>query len=286
MSPKDIEDQLVLAIKRAETQLPDDVVSALEKAHEIEEGSAKVQIEAILLNIKVSRETGAPMCQDTGIQTFFIEAGADFPYLGKLENIITDAVKRASSEVPLRPNTVNPFTGKNPGNNVGRYVPYITWDIVKGEECTIHLMPKGGGSENMCALNMMSPGRGIKGLKRIVVDHIVSCEGKPCPPTVVGVGVGGGADLSLKLGKRSLLRDVGVRHPEPHIAELEEELLMLINESGVGPMGVGGKTTALDVHIEYAHRHPASFPIGIAVQCWADRRATVKIKSDGTVEVI
>lgn len=286
MSNKDIEDQLVEAIRRAETQLPNDVVSALEKAYEVEEGPARVQVEAILENIKVSRETGAPMCQDTGIQTFYIEVGADFPYLGELKDIITNAVKRASGEIPLRPNTVNPFTGENPGNNVGRYIPYITWDIVKGEECTIHLLPKGGGSENMCALNMMAPGKGIKGLKRFVVDHIVGCGGKPCPPTVVGIGVGGGADLSLKLGKKSLLRDVGVRHPEPHIAELEEELLKLINESGVGPMGVGGKTTVLDVHIEYAHRHPASFPIGIAVQCWADRRSTVKITKDGRAEVI
>ena len=286
MSNKDIEDQLVEAIRRAETQLPNDVVSALEKAYEVEEGPARVQVEAILENIKVSRETGAPMCQDTGIQTFYIEVGADFPYLGELKDIITNAVKRASGEIPLRPNTVNPFTGENPGNNVGRYIPYITWDIVKGEECTIHLLPKGGGSENMCALNMMAPGKGIKGLKRFVVDHIVGCGGKPCPPTVVGIGVGGGADLSLKLGKKSLLRDVGVRHPEPHIAELEEELLKLINESGVGPMGVGGKTTVLDVHIEYAHRHPASFPIGIAVQCWADRRSTVRITKDGRTEVI
>ena len=286
MSNKDIEDQLVEAIRRAETQLPNDVVSALEKAYEVEEGPARVQVEAILENIKVSRETGAPMCQDTGIQTFYIEVGADFPYLGELKDIITNAVKRASGEIPLRPNTVNPFTGENPGNNVGNYVPYITWDIVKGEECTIHLLPKGGGSENMCALNMMAPGKGIKGLKRFVVDHIVGCGGKPCPPTVVGIGVGGGADLSLKLGKKSLLRDIGVRHPESHIAELEEELLKLINESGVGPMGVGGKTTVLDVHIEYAHRHPASFPIGIAVQCWADRRSTVRITKDGRAEVI
>lgn len=286
VSQKDIENQLIEAIRRAETELPKDVILALEKAYKIEEGLAKVQLEAILENIKVARETSTPMCQDTGIQTFYIEAGTDFIYLGELKDIITNAVMKATKEVPLRPNTVNPFTGENPGNNVGNYVPYITWDIVNGEECTIHLMPKGGGSENMCALHMMAPGKGIKGLKRFVVDHVVSCEGKPCPPTVIGIGVGGGADLALKLGKRSLLRDVGVRHTESSIAELEEELLLLINESGVGPMGVGGKTTALDVHIEYAHRHPASFPIGIAVQCWADRRSTVKIKKDGRVEVI
>lgn len=286
MKLNEIEDKLVEAITIAETQLPDDVVSAIKKAHDIEEGPAKVQIEAILENIEVARKNKTPMCQDTGIQTFYIEAGSDFPFLSELEKVITDSVKRASEEIPLRPNTVDPFTGKNPGNNIGRHVPYITWNIVNGDSCRINVMPKGGGSENMCALNMMTPGKGIKGLKKFVVDHIVSCEGKPCPPTVVGVGVGGGADLSMKLGKKALLRDVGVRHREPEIAELEEELIELINLSGIGPMGVGGKTTVLDVHIEYAHRHPASFPIGVVVQCWADRRATVKINKDISVEVI
>lgn len=286
MPQKDIEDALVEGIRQAVTELPDDVVNALKKAREIEEGPARVQIDAILENVKVAGETSTPMCQDTGIQTFFIKSGAEFPYLGNIKEIITQAVKRASEEVPLRPNTVNPFTGENPGNNVGENIPYITWDIVDGSDCTIHIMPKGGGSENMCALNMMTPGKGIKGLKRFVVDHIVSCEGKPCPPTVVGVGVGGGADLSLKLGKKAVLRDIGDRNPDSQIAELEEELLSLINESGVGPMGLGGKTTVLDVHIEYAHRHPASFPIGIIVQCWADRRKKVKIDKNGSVEVM
>lgn len=286
MKQKDIEEKLVLAIQKAETQLPADVIHALERAYKIEEGVAKVQIGAILENIKIAKETSTPMCQDTGIQTFFLEAGVNFQYLGQIKDIIINAVKSASKEIPLRPNTISPFTGENPGNNTGKYIPYITWDIVKGRECIIHLFPKGGGSENMSILHMMSPGKGIEGLKHFVVDHVVGCGGKPCPPTVIGIGVGGGADLALKLGKISLLRKIGVRHPESKISKLEEELIELINESGIGPMGIGGKTTVLDVHIEYAHRHPASFPIGVVVQCWANRRSTIKIKEDGIVEVI
>jgi len=286
MIQKDIEDQLVEGIRQAETKLPDDVISALRKAKEVEEGLAKLQIEAILENVDIAKNTKTPMCQDTGIQTFYIKVGDKFPYLGELKDIITNAVKRATMEVPLRANTVDPFTYGNPGNNIGRYIPLFTWDIEKGEECTIYIIPKGGGSENMCALNMMIPGKGIKGFKRFVVDHIISCEGKPCPPTIVGVGIGGGAELSLKLGKKALLRDVGERHPESRIAKLEEELIELINESGVGPMGIGGKTTVLDIHIDYAYRHPASFPIGVVVQCWADRRSKVKINKEGLVEVI
>lgn len=286
LDQKDIEEKLVLAIQKAETQLPEDVINALEKAYEIENGAAKVQVKAILENIKIAKETLTPMCQDTGIQTFYIIVGSNFPYIIKLKDIITNAVIKATEEIPIRPNTVNPFTGENPGNNTGEYIPYINWDIVEGSECTIHIFPKGGGSENMCALNMMTPGRGITGLKHFVVDHVVSSGGKPCPPTVIGVGVGGGADLALKLGKKALLRKVGVRHKESNIADLEEELIELINESGMGPMGIGGKTTVLDVHIEYAHRHPASFPIGVAVQCWANRRSSIKIRKNGKVEVI
>jgi len=205
--------------------------------------------------------------------------------LSLLKESIVEAVRRATVDVPLRPNTVHPFTGENPGNNVGEHVPYISWEIVDGDRCVIELLPKGGGSENCAALAMLPPGVGIKGVKRFVVDHVVGCAGKPCPPGIVGVGIGGGADLCLKLAKLSLLRPVGSRHHESNVASLEVELRDLINESGIGPMGMGGVTTYLDVHIEYAHRHPASLPVGIVYQCWSDRRARVTIDASGKIEV-
>jgi len=281
----DIEKGIILLIKKAETELPDDVIKALEKAYDIEEGVAKTQIDAILKNIDLAKKTKRPMCQDTGIQTFFVEVGVGFPHINKLKNVITKAVKKATKEIPLRPNTLDPLTSENHKDNTGIHIPYITWDFVEGDDVKIISFPKGGGSENMSKLGMLKPGVGIEGVKEFVVEEMIKAAGQPCPPTVVGVGIGGGADLALKLGKKSLLRPVGQRNPDKKIAEMEEELIKRINDSGIGPMGLGGKTTVLDVHVEKAHRHPASLPVGIAVQCWADRRATMIIYSDGSWEV-
>lgn len=281
----DVKNGIVQLIRKAETELPEDVIISLKKAYGVEEDIAKTQIGAILENIKLARETKRPMCQDTGIQTFFVEVGVDFPYINKLKDLIFEAVKKATMEIPLRPNTVHPLTNENHKDNVGEHIPYITWDFVVGDEVTITAFPKGGGSENMSKLGMLKPGVGIEGVKDFVVQEMIKAAGYPCPPTIVGVGIGGGADLSLKLGKKALLRPVGVRNKNKTIATIEEELIERINDSGIGPMGLGGKTTVLDVHIEIAHRHPASLPVGIAVQCWADRRAKMTIDSNGKWKV-
>lgn len=285
MDFKDIKSGIIELIKKAETELPIDVVNALEKALKIEEGIAKTQIEAILTNIDLAKKTKRPMCQDTGIQTFFVKIGVDFPQINKLREIITDGVKMATNVIPLRPNTVDPFSGENHKDNTGDQIPYVTWEFIDGGDVFITAFPKGGGSENMSKLGMLKPGVGIEGAKDFIVEEMIKAAGNPCPPTVVGIGIGGGADLSLKLGKKALLRPVGERNKNKEIAAMEEELIKRINESGIGPMGLGGKTTVLDVHIEKAHRHPASLPVGIAVQCWADRRAQMVIHPDGSWEV-
>jgi fumarate hydratase subunit alpha len=285
MNFEDIKNGIIQLIRKAETELPSDVINGLENALKIEEGVAKTQIEAILENIDLAKKTKRPMCQDTGIQTFFVSVGIDFPEIKKLKELISDAVKKATIEIPLRPNTVDPFTGENHKDNTGDQVPYITWELTDGSDVHITAFPKGGGSENMSKLGMLKPGVGLEGVKDFVVEEMINAAGNPCPPTVVGVGIGGGADLALKLGKKSLLRPVGDRNKNKDIAKMEEELIKRINESGIGPMGLGGKTTVLDVHIEKAHRHPASLPVGISVQCWADRRANMVIHSDGSWEV-
>ncbi len=285
MNVEDLENGIVELIKKAETDLPKDVVDSLKKAYEIEEGVAKTQIEAILKNIDLAKKTKRPMCQDTGIQTFFVSVGINFPRIDLLKDIIINGVKKGTKEIPLRPNTVDPFTGENHKDNTGDKIPYITWDFVKGSDVKITALPKGGGSENMSKLGMLKPGVGIEGVKDFVVKEMINAAGNPCPPTVVGVGIGGGADLSLKLGKKALLRPIGEHHKDKKIAKIEEELIKRINNSGIGPMGLGGKTTVLDVHIEKAHRHPASLPVGIAVQCWADRRSHMIIHSNGSWEV-
>lgn len=277
-----MEDAIVELIRKAVTDLPPDVVKKLEEARKREEGVARTQIEAILENIRLAREEAKPICQDTGIQTFYVDVGADFPYRGSIEKAIVGAVRRATAEVPLRPNCIDVLTGKNSGDNTGDYVPYINWRLCDGSDAVIWALPKGGGSENMCALGMLRPGLGVGGIKKFVVDHVMWAGARPCPPIIVGLGLGGGADLSLKIAKRALLRPLNSRHPRPEIARLERELLDAINATGIGPMGLGGKTTALEVVIECAHRHPASLPVGIVTQCWADRRAKVTIHADGS----
>ena len=287
MGSMTIHGALQAALKQAATQLPQDVVVALQAARKRETSSmGAAQLDAILENVTVARDGFIPMCQDTGIQTFFVEAGVASPFLKDLKGWISEAVVQATAAIPLRPNTVDPFTGANPGDNSGRFMPTINWELVDGDDIVISVLPKGGGSENMSTLKMLSPGVGIKGIKKAVIEHIVSCQGKPCPPTIVGVGIGGGADIAMKLGKKAVLREIGSRHAVAAAAELERELLELANMTGVGPMGVGGETTCLAVHVEYAHRHPASLPLGILIQCWADRRSRVRLTADGTAEVI
>ena len=188
--------------------------------------------------------------------------------------------------MPLRPNAVNPFTQKNSGDNTGRHVPFIHWQIVPGNTIEITVLPKGGGSENVCTLGMISPGQGVNGLKKFVVDAVMKAGAKPCPPNILGVAVGGGADIAMKLAKAALLRPLNEPNPDPELAKLEKELYEAANMTGIGPMGLGGKFTVLGVKVDYAHRHPASYPVAVAFQCWAARRASARIHPDGTVEYL
>jgi fumarate hydratase subunit alpha len=285
MDKKNLEDGLLKLILKAETEIPLDVVAAMKQAYLVEGGAAKLQLEAMLSNVELAKRKRCPMCQDTGILTFFVRVGTDFPEIGILKGVIEHAVARATLEIPLRPNTVDPMTSTNHGDNLGSYMPHILWDFEPGDSVHIMVLPKGSGSENMSALGMLSPGAGLEGVKQFVIDTVKKAGGKPCPPIVVGIGIGGSADLAMNLGKWALLRPVETRHIEKRIAALEVELLDLINKTGIGPMGLGGKVTALDVHVEVAHRHPASLPVSVVIQCWADRRATMVISKDGSWEV-
>ncbi len=271
-------------IKQASTILPKDVIKALEKAKSYEtDSTAKSQFDAILSNIKLARDKELPLCQDTGIFSFYLEAGTGFPNLDQIPTIITDVVKKSTKEIPLRPNTVDPFTGKNTGDNTGRYIPYIDWTLVSGDTLKITVLPKGGGSENMCKLGMLSASGGIKAVKHFVIDSIIEAGAKPCPPNIIGIGIGGGSDIAMKLAKKAVIKPIGENHPNENVADLEKEILHAANMTGIGPMGLGGKTTILDVHIEYAHRHPASLPVAVVFQCWSARRASAMIYCDGKV---
>jgi len=282
-----VEDVGVKLLQLAVINLPKDVKEALQRAYREEESEAgKTQLEAILKNIELAEKTGTPVCQDTGVIIFYVKAGADVKGLDKIEPALRKATVRATKEVPLRPNAVDPFTQKNSGDNTGNYIPFIHWEIVPGDTIEITVMTKGGGSENVCVLGMIPPGEGVKGLKKFVVDAVVKAGAQPCPPNILGVAAGGGADIAMKLAKAALLRPINKHNANPELAKLEKELLEAANMTGIGPMGLGGKFTVLGVNVDYAFRHPASYPVAVAFQCWAARRATARIHSDGRVEYL
>jgi len=277
ISIKMIEDTICNLFKEAVIKLPEDVVTALEEAYNNEcDDIAKLNLKAILDNIKAAEKMQIPMCQDTGLPIVFVKMGNV-----QVENLyegIRRGVKKATKEVPLRPNVVNPLTRKNTGNNTGNKIPQVDIELIEEEEIEFTVFPKGFGSENNNALKMALPGEGVEGIKKFVVETVVAAGGKPCPPTIVGVGIGGSSDMALKLAKKALLGKVGQRHPDKKIADLETSILDEINGSGIGPMGLGGNTTALDVKILLADTHTAGLPIGVCIQCWAGRHVSATLK--------
>ncbi len=282
-----IEKAAIEAIAKAVIYIPPDVKKALIEAfnNEVSEAS-RLQIKAILKNIELAEKMKMPLCQDTGIIMYYVRVGYEFPSFKVIEKSLVNAVKIATNTIPLRPNTVHPFTGENPGNNIGRYIPYINIEFIDGDELEFTVVPKGGGSEYVSVLKMPPPGEGVRAIKKAVVDAVLRAGSIPCPPTVVGVGIGGGSDIALHLAKKAAcLRKLGSSNPDPVLDKLEKELYEALNELGIGAMGVGGRSTVLAVHIDYAHRHPATLPIGIVFQCWAIRRATARISRDGSFKV-
>lgn len=280
-----IEEIALQLIRKASIVLPKDVKSSLQRAYEEETSNlGKTQLKAILDNVAIAERLNSPVCQDTGIVSFFVKGrNLDYKVFGES---LKRATIRATEEVPLRPNAVHPLTRKNSGNNTGLHIPGITFIYDDADHVDVTVTLKGGGSENMSVLYMIPPGEGVEGVKRVVLETIVNAGGQPCPPTVVNIGIGGTVDLTFKLAKMAMIRPLGVRHPEEEVARLEREILDLVNSTGIGPMGLGGKTTSLDVKIEYAHCHTASLPVGINLQCWADRRATARIYPDGSWKIL
>ncbi|MFW9932274.1 MAG: fumarate hydratase [Candidatus Thorarchaeota archaeon] len=275
-----IQDTTYRLLKMAATKLPKDVEEAIRTAHANEDNeTAKTQLAAILTNLEIADE-GIPMCQDTGIMIFYIKVGEKFPFIGEIKDALERGTRKATAEVPLRPNAVNPIVGGNSGDNTGKKIPWINWEIVSGNSLEITAFPKGGGSENVSIVGMLKPGVGLAGVKKLVVDNAMKYMGQACSPNIIGVGIGGGADIAIKIAKQQLQRPLNDSHPEPEVAQIEKELFEAINSTEIGPMGLGGKTTVLGVKVDYAMRHPASLPVGVAVQCWAARRSTAIITKD------
>ena len=271
---------------RALKKLPPDVRRAIRQAAASEtQQTARDILATIQQNIDVAEAEDNLICQDTGTAVFFLRIGARFPLDGAaIEDAVRSGVEQATLGHPLRPNMVHPLKRANTGTNVGERVPVIHVDFDRESGRLDMLMaPKGSGSENQSFLQMLIPADGLSGVKRFVLESVIAAAGNPCPPTIVGVGIGGSFELCASLAKEAITRPCGQPHPDPEVAELEHALLKAINQTGIGPMGLGGDTTALAVHVRMAHTHITQLPVAVNCQCWAARRAAAHVAPDGTV---
>ena len=268
---KDISDAVRELSMKSNTELGDAEVEYIRKMLDVEESPTGKEIISMLLeNARIAREDQIAICQDTGFTVVFIDLGQDVHLVGgDLNEAVADGVRRGYKEGYLRKSILgDPIRRVNTGDNTP---PVIHLTMVPGEKVRIVVAPKGGGSENMSAVRMMKPSDGIEGVKNFVVDTVDNAGGNPCPPIVVGVGIGGTFEKCAYLAKKALLRPLGERHPDPFYAEVEEELLKRINSTGVGPQGLGGRVTALDVHVEVHPCHIASLPAAVNLDCHATR---------------
>lgn len=261
---------------QAACDLPSDVKSALENARGLEESEYGLwALDKIAYNIAIAESEALPLCQDTGLALVFCEVGQDVHIVGgSLEAAIQAGIAQGYSDNYLRKSMVDEpvFSRINTQDNTPAVIHYR---MVEGDSLRIVLMPKGGGSENMSALAMLKPAQGVDAIKEFVYNTVVNAGGNPCPPTIVGVGIGGNAEKALLLSKEALGREVGTSNAHPQYARLEEELLDLINASGIGPQGFGGRITALAVHVEYFPTHIAMLPVGVSLNCHVARHKQV-----------
>lgn len=261
----------------ATMQLPGDTLNAIKEAHVHEtKDLAKKQLEAILTSANLSDQEKLPLCQDTGLVTLFV-SGELMNHLDEIEKALTHAVQNMTSRGAMRPNVVHPLTRKNTGTNSGLNQPEVLVDK-STKKTAMKMILKGAGSENFTNLKMMVPTASRQDVFRHILQVVIDAGGKTCPPNTLGIGIGGSAIQAMFNSKLALTREIGARHPDPEMANLEVSLLKAINELGIGTMGLGGDTTALDVHIETAGTHTACLPIAISFGCWANRVAVAELK--------
>lgn len=269
-----ITDKVAQMCQEANFDLPSDVLDALQKAKDVEESpQGKRILGEIYENAGIAGDERVPLCQDTGMVLVLVEIGQGvYVTGGSLTEAINAGVARGYTEGYLRKSVVSdPLQRINSGDNTPAVIYY---DIVQGENLRITVMPKGFGSENCTMLGMLKPADGLDGVKRFVVEAVDKAGPNPCPPVTVGVGIGGTSDKALLLAKRALLRDLGTPHPDSETAALESELLQAVNNLGYGPGGLGGRVTALGVHIETHPTHIAGLPVAVCLNCHAARHKT------------
>jgi fumarate hydratase subunit alpha len=260
----------------ANTDLGEDVLQAFDRAMAEEESPLGVEIlKELKENARIAREEKVAMCQDTGVAVVFVELGQEVHLIGgSLKEAIFEGVRQGYRDGYLRKSICHPFTRANTGDNTPAI---IHTEVVPGEKVRITVAPKGGGSENMSRVTMLAPAEGVEGIKRFVVQRVKESGSNPCPPTIVGVGIGGNFEQSAFLAKKSLLRPLGSRNPDPVLEKLESEIFAEINRLGVGPQGLGGRTTSLAVHVLMMPCHIASLPLAVNIQCHAQRHKEIEV---------
>jgi fumarate hydratase subunit alpha len=254
----------------ANCNLGEDVLAAFDRGIATDESPvAKEVLRELKENARIARDEQSPICQDTGLAVLFVEIGQDVHVVGAdLKTAINEGVKKGYGDGYLRKSACHPFTRVNTKDNTPAVIHF---DIVPGDRIRIIAVPKGGGAENMSRVDMLSPSAGLEGIKDFIVKRIEASGSNPCPPTVVGVGIGGTFERSALLAKKALTRKIGERNTDPELAKVEVEVLERINRLGIGPMGYGGNTTSLDVFFEVEPCHIASLPVAVNVQCHATR---------------
>lgn len=272
-------------IRRASTILPLDVEKRLTEAAANEgDTPAGSTLRQMLENARQAKEASTPICQDTGTLIFYVDYGPDYR-MKMIEEAIAQAAESATKKYYLRPNAVDPLTGKNSGNNLGKGAPYIHFHEIDEPGLRVRLMLKGGGSENVGAQyrlpdSRLKAGRDIEGIRRCVLDAVFNAQGKGCAPGAIGVGLGGDRATSFIESKEQLFRSLDDVNPDPTLAELEQRLYRECNQLEIGPNGFGGKTTILGVKIGTRHRLPASYFVAISYICWAYRRASMTVSGE------
>lgn len=273
---KVIEDTVARLCIEANLRLPPDVINAIERAEKAEPWDGAKRILSLLGdNVRIASEKTLPVCQDTGMACVFVELGQDVHIEGDFEQAVNNGVRRGYGEGYLRKSVVcDPLRRVNTGDNTPALV---TVKLTRGDKMRITVMPKGFGSENMSALKMLKPADGVEGVRNFVLDTVEKAGANPCPPIIVGVGIGGSFDKAACLAKHALLRPVNEPNPDEYYAALERELLDKIKALGIGPQGFGGKTTALAVLIEAMPTHVAGLPVAVNISCHATRRASASL---------
>ena len=284
----DLTDLLAKFTSHIGKRLPTDVTQKLGELREKEVNFlAKEVYESMRQNQEAADKLDRPSCQDTGVIQYFLTAGANFPLLGDLEEILQEATAGATREGPLRHNAVETFVEKNTGTNTGSKIPWLDWDIVPGDDSvTIDVYMAGGGCTLPGKATVLMPGQGYEGVAEFVFDVITSRGVNACPPLLVGVGVSTSAETAARLSKKAILRPVTARNANEKAALMEDLLTDGLNELGLGPQGLTGNNSVMGVNIESSARHPSTIGVAVSTGCWAHRRGRIKINADLTHEVI